>query len=104
MKIIGNILKKLRHQSGLSQVEIATKIGYKNFQFVSNVERGASKIPFQQAKKFVHAYGGDAKLLPAIIKLLHRDMWSVVLDLVQVSGTDCGTFDHEVESWILQNK
>jgi transcriptional regulator with XRE-family HTH domain len=38
---------RLRHPKKLSQVELSNLLGYKNGQFVSNVERGICSIPLK---------------------------------------------------------
>lgn len=46
---IAELVKKyrLRHPKKLSQVELSNLLGYKNGQFVSNVERGICSIPLK---------------------------------------------------------
>lgn len=60
------LAKFLRHQrekSGLSQAEIAQKLGYTSAQFISNWERGLSTPPIQMLKKLAYYYNTDAKEL-----------------------------------------
>lgn len=42
---MGSYFKKLRLKSGLSQRELAEKLGWSNPQFVSNIERGVAYYP-----------------------------------------------------------
>lgn len=44
-KNIAKIIKETRTSSGLSQEGLSHLLGYKNGQFVSNVERGLCSIP-----------------------------------------------------------
>lgn len=46
---IANLIKKARttHPKGLSQAELSKLLGYKNGQFISNVERGLCSIPLK---------------------------------------------------------
>ncbi len=46
---IADLVKKYRllHPKKLSQVELSNLLGYKNGQFVSNVERGICSIPLK---------------------------------------------------------
>jgi hypothetical protein len=46
---IADLVKKyrLQHPKKLSQVELSNLLGYKNGQFVSNVERGICAIPLK---------------------------------------------------------
>lgn len=42
--------KRLAHPSKYSQNELSVLLGYKNGQFISNVERGLCSIPLKKAK------------------------------------------------------
>lgn len=44
-KQLGEIIQQHRKQKGLTQMELATKLGYDTPQFISNLERGLAKIP-----------------------------------------------------------
>jgi len=41
---------RVRHPKKLSQVELSNMLGYKNGQFISNVERGICAIPLKALK------------------------------------------------------
>ena len=41
----GELIRKARIKKGLTQLELAKKLGYPNSQFVSLFERGLSKVP-----------------------------------------------------------
>lgn len=50
MRHFGNIAKLIkesrqRHPRGLSQTELSKELGYKNGQFISNIERGFCSVP-----------------------------------------------------------
>lgn len=45
---IGKLVKDNREKTGTSQLDLAKKLGYKNGQFISNVERGICTIPFEK--------------------------------------------------------
>jgi len=49
-KNISKVVKKYREQAGLSQLELAKGIGYKQGQFISNVERAQCSIPENRIK------------------------------------------------------
>ena len=51
-KSIGTLIKSKRtiHPEKYSQVELSNLMGYKNGQFISNVERGLCGIPLNKAK------------------------------------------------------
>lgn len=57
MKSFENIAKlvkeaRLAHPSRMSQSELSHKLGYKNGQFISNVERGLCSIPLKSLAQF----------------------------------------------------
>ncbi len=50
MRYFGNIAKliknaRLTHSKRYSQTELSTQLGYKNGQFISNIERGLCSVP-----------------------------------------------------------
>lgn len=45
---IAKLLKESRLAKGMSQNELAKAVGFKNGQFVSNIERGICSIPFKK--------------------------------------------------------
>ena len=53
---IGHKFKAYREDVGLSQLEVATKLGYSSAQYVSNIERGLSAPPADKLGKFVKIF------------------------------------------------
>jgi transcriptional regulator with XRE-family HTH domain len=51
--LVGEFLQKKRQESGLSQGDLAAKLGYSTSQFVSNWERGLCSAPFSIMSKLV---------------------------------------------------
>jgi len=49
---VSKLIREAREREGLSQKEVATRLGYTSSQFISNIERGLCGIPEQQARKF----------------------------------------------------
>ncbi len=49
---IGKLVKKyrLQHSDKVSQGELSSLLGYKNGQFISNVERGMCSVPLKSLK------------------------------------------------------
>ncbi len=45
------MLRELREKAGLTQAELAHKIGYTSPQFISNIERGVSSLPPSKFKR-----------------------------------------------------
>lgn len=69
---LGNHLKKKRLESGVSQMEVARKLGYTSPQFVSNVERGLCSFPLNKLKILVDLYKLDREQLTQIILSEHE--------------------------------
>ncbi|PIS12155.1 MAG: XRE family transcriptional regulator [Bdellovibrio sp. CG10_big_fil_rev_8_21_14_0_10_47_8] len=55
-KRMGNFLKQKREQQGLTQAQVADKLGYGSPQFISNIERGISRVPLRSLKLFINVY------------------------------------------------
>ena len=41
----GEWLKALRHRAGLSQIQLADRLGYKYYTFIAQVENGHGRVP-----------------------------------------------------------
>ncbi|MEK2647425.1 helix-turn-helix domain-containing protein [Bdellovibrio sp. BCCA] len=54
--VIGEFLKQKRIAAGLSQADVAEKMGYSTPQFISNWERGVSHPPINALKKLAEIY------------------------------------------------
>lgn len=61
--VLASFLRTHREQSGISQAEVAKKLGYSTPQFISNWERGLSAPPFNALKKLATLYKVDAEEL-----------------------------------------
>jgi transcriptional regulator with XRE-family HTH domain len=48
--------KEGRLKSGMSQSEVAKELGYTSAQFISNFERGISKLPLKALAKLIDLY------------------------------------------------
>jgi transcriptional regulator with XRE-family HTH domain len=56
-KLAGAWLKELRTQAGLSQVELAGRLGLKYYTFVSQVENGFGRVPTDSMEAWARAVG-----------------------------------------------
>jgi len=56
----GKIIKEARERVGLTQAQLAAKLGYKSAQFISNAERSICELPKAQFKKLAKAIGPTA--------------------------------------------
>lgn len=66
-KELGSFLKNKRVQLGLTQSEVAQKLGYSSPQFISNVERGLCAPPLKSLKKITELLQIDPKDLMSLI-------------------------------------
>lgn len=41
-----------RQRAGMTQAELAKALGYDNAQFISNIERGESRLPLNKVRTF----------------------------------------------------
>lgn len=58
-KRAGNWLKSLRNQAGLSQVELAQRLGLKYYTFVSQVENGFGRVPTESMEAWAQAVDAE---------------------------------------------
>ncbi|GIL18357.1 MAG: hypothetical protein BroJett040_21080 [Oligoflexia bacterium] len=54
---LGKLIREYREKKGLTQFEVAQMLGHSSSQFMSLMERGLSKIPFETLGKFVVILG-----------------------------------------------
>lgn len=81
-KQAGTWLKELRGRAGLSQMELARKLGLKYYTFVSQVENGFGRVPTESMEAWGRALGehpGDfaRQLLSFYDPELHRLLFEV---------------------------
>ena len=68
VKSSGEILREARSKTGMSQGELAKKMGYSNPQFVSNWERGLCCLPAKKAALFCRLTGMSSEVMRFILK------------------------------------
>jgi transcriptional regulator with XRE-family HTH domain len=76
-KQAGQWLKELRGRAGLSQIELADRLGLKYYTFVSQVENGFGRVPTESMEAWAKTLGVDApefarRLLSFYDPELHR--------------------------------
>lgn len=59
--------KRLASTQGLSQNDLSKLLGYKNGQFISNVERGLCGVPFKNLNKLCETLSIEQSELKAVI-------------------------------------
>ncbi len=58
-KNLGDFLRQKRLEAGMKQITIAKVVGFKNAQFISNIERGACSTPWYVLKIMIEQYNLD---------------------------------------------
>ncbi|MFL5059417.1 MAG: helix-turn-helix domain-containing protein, partial [Xanthobacteraceae bacterium] len=53
----GTWLKQLRARAGLSQIELAGRLGLKYYTFISQVENGFGRVPTESMEAWARALG-----------------------------------------------
>lgn len=66
-KILAEELVRLRNAAGLSQGDVAERLGYSSPQFVSNWERGMSTPPIKELKQLAQMYSISAIVLKNLV-------------------------------------
>lgn len=64
----GQLLKKARESHGISQSELARKLGYSSPQYISNYERGLCMPPMKNIKKIIREIDLDPQRIFLILK------------------------------------
>jgi transcriptional regulator with XRE-family HTH domain len=78
----GSWLKELREGAGLTQMELATRLGFKYYAFVSQVETGFTRLPTEKIEGWARAVGVEPawfarRLLSYYEPELHRVLYSL---------------------------
>jgi transcriptional regulator with XRE-family HTH domain len=78
----GTWLKELRGRAGLSQIQLAERLGLKYYTFVSQVENGFGRVPTESMEAWARALGVEPsafarRLLSYYDPELHRLLFEV---------------------------
>jgi transcriptional regulator with XRE-family HTH domain len=79
-KELGEFLKGAREMAGISQSELAEKLGLKSAQSISNIERGVAPLPQSQIKDVARILELDAADIVEIIVEEVRDRYLKIVD------------------------
>ena len=74
-QVLGEFLQAKRLKAGLSQGDVAQKLGYSSPQFVSNFERGLCAPPLEKLKVLVSLYSlNGEEVLKLMLKEEEREL------------------------------
>lgn len=93
---IAQIVKtyRLKHPKKLSQVELSNLLGYKNGQFVSNVERGICAIPLKALGDLMRILSiPQDQLVAAMVKDYEATIINHLEDEAQRKNVEMGGLD-----------
>lgn len=84
-KEAGTWLKELREAAGLTQLDVANRLGFKYYAFVSQVETGFSRVPNEKIEPWAKVLGVDPstfarRLLSFYEPELHRVLYETRRD------------------------
>src|SRR5262245_66513570 len=79
-KQAGDWLKQRRADAGLSQADLATKLGLKYYTFISQVENGLSRVPTELIGAWANELGLEQRgfarhLLKNFVMVMHRNVY-----------------------------
>ena len=68
---LGRKLAKARAAKGLTQRQVATKVGWTSVQYVSNIERGICVFPKKRTTAYASIVGVTPAMITKTIKAVH---------------------------------
>lgn len=80
---IGTVLKEQRESIKLSQQDVANKLNYKNYNYISMLENGRSSIPVKRLHDIFNAYQFDKEVFAVFVKRLLPDVWEVMMQVTE---------------------
>lgn len=78
----GSWLRALRGEAGLSQVELAEKLGLKYYTFVSQVENGFGRVPIESMEAWANALGTNpSQFAKNLIKYYEPELYRLLYEV-----------------------
>lgn len=85
-KQAGDWLKGLRVRAGLSQIELAARLGLKYYTFVSQVENGFGRVPTESMEAWAQALGVEpAEFAQVLLSFYDPELYRLLFE-----GKDAG--------------
>lgn len=76
---IATAIRQHRNAKGISQSELSKLIGYKNGQFISNIERGLCSLPFEKIVPICKYISADPSVIrEAMVADYHAKITEVI--------------------------
>lgn len=103
-KHVGSYIRVLREKKGLSQSDVASMLGLRTAQSISNIERGVSPLPRAKIKRFAGILGVSKG---EIVNVLMSEMQERVAKAAGVKsraiicGPEMSTEDYELVSGLV---
>lgn len=110
METIGERIRKIREQVGITQIELSKTLGYDNNTLVSNWERDTKNISDRSIRKIAQALNVEFQYLKFGKKqdpFTHAEPVSQMIPLLEISHVSAGTFaalltlDHEPNTFSI---
>jgi transcriptional regulator with XRE-family HTH domain len=80
----GAWLKELRAKAGLSQIELAEKLGLKYYTFISQVENGFGRVPTDSMEAWARALGSDpSEFARQLLSFYDRELYRLLFEVKQ---------------------
>jgi transcriptional regulator with XRE-family HTH domain len=81
-KQAGDWLKQLRGQAGLSQIDLAQRLGLKYYTFVSQVENGFGRVPTASMEAWARALGIDpAEFAQSLLSFYDPELYRLLFEV-----------------------
>lgn len=94
--------KRLQHPKGYSQSELSHLLGYKNGQFISNVERALCNIPLKMLVKVSDVLDIDPSELKRAIILDHEETLNNYLQLGEEEKVSSSTMSSDTNAQVQE--
>lgn len=96
LKSIGKRIKKRRESLGITQKEMASRLGFRTCQFISNIERGVASIPSAKIDEFANILELDPKDLANVVT---ESIKSKIINKSKYANEEDPFLDNFIAAW-----
>ncbi|MDB5455014.1 MAG: HipB-family transcriptional regulator [Caulobacter sp.] len=94
----GRWLKATREMAGLTQAELAEKIGLRYYTFVSQVENGLGRVPIETQAAWAEAIGLDpGDFARILLRYYEPELYRLLFGAVEDDETEAPTADRTAQ-------